>query len=88
MGYVALTVGGDNILLYIPKSKKMNSLLWNHAGGNLIFQKAGGEIADLNGKDLDFGRGHSLDGNYGRIAAPLGMHAELAKMVEELSVKL
>lgn len=87
MRYVALTVGGDNIHVHIPKKRTRKMPVWDHAGGHLIFQEVGGKMTDLNGKEFDFGMGRSLDGNYGRIAAPPGLHSEIAKMAEELSAE-
>lgn len=85
MRYVALAVGGGNILFFIPKEKTKRLWIWDHIGGNLILHESGGRMLDLNGKELDFGAGRTLDGNFGMIAAPVGMQTELIEMVGQLT---
>lgn len=75
MRYIALTVGGCNTMVRIPRSPDKRSFVWDHAGGHLIFEEAGGKMLDLNGKEIYFGAARRLEENYGMIAAPLGMHA-------------
>jgi 3'(2'), 5'-bisphosphate nucleotidase len=56
MRYVALIVGGDDVMLCVPIKKNKRSYVWDHAGGHLIFRKAGGKISDSDGKGIGSGR--------------------------------
>lgn len=33
---------------------------WDHAGGVLIYEEAGGKVTDLDGKAIDFRRGRKM----------------------------
>lgn len=33
---------------------------WDHAGGVLIFEEAGGKVTDLDGKAIDFSKGRKM----------------------------
>lgn len=71
MKYVALTLGATDVLVRIPKDETRFSYVWDHAGGQLLFQEAGGQVRDLKGGAIDFGDGRKLLGtrNFGMLAA-------------------
>ncbi|KAF2491038.1 carbohydrate phosphatase [Lophium mytilinum] len=71
MKYVALSLGAVDVMLRIPKTKDRFTQVWDHAGGQLIFQETGGKIQDLNGGAIDLAQGRKLKGerNFGMIAA-------------------
>jgi 3'(2'), 5'-bisphosphate nucleotidase len=70
MKYVALTLGATHVMLRIPKTKDRFTYIWDHAGGHMLFQEAGGMIRDFNGAHIDFSQGRQIKGdvNYGMIA--------------------
>ena len=35
-------------------------MIWDHVGGMLLFQEAGGNITDLDGKDIDLSHGRNF----------------------------
>ncbi|TVY83307.1 3'(2'),5'-bisphosphate nucleotidase [Lachnellula suecica] len=84
MRYIALTVGGGNVNVAIPKKRDNKSWVWDHAGGHLILKEAGGLMTDLNGKEIDFGAGRFLGENYGRVVAPDSMREEVMALVESI----
>ncbi|KAM3541293.1 hypothetical protein ARSEF1564_005792 [Beauveria bassiana] len=43
--------------------------IWDYAGAHLILREAGGVATDLDGKEVDFGTGRRLSGNWGLVAA-------------------
>jgi hypothetical protein len=43
MRYVALIVGGADVMVHIPVKKDKRSYVWDYAGGHLIFREAGGK---------------------------------------------
>jgi 3'(2'), 5'-bisphosphate nucleotidase len=71
MKYVALALGAVDVMLRIPKTKDRFTQVWDHAGGQLIFQEAGGIIRDLDGGVIDFAQGRKIEGerNFGMVAA-------------------
>ena len=48
------------VVLRTPKSLDSPSHVWDHAGGVMVFEEAGGKATDLNGKDLVFAAGRDL----------------------------
>ncbi|KAF2742428.1 carbohydrate phosphatase [Sporormia fimetaria CBS 119925] len=69
--YVALTLGTTDVMLRIPKDTERFTHIWDHAGGQLLFQETGGIIKDFDGKDIDFRHGRKIVGtrNFGMLAA-------------------
>lgn len=68
--YVALALGATDVMLRISKDKDRWTCIWDHAGGQILFQEAGGIIKDLNGGDIDFSKGSKIIGhrNDGMVA--------------------
>jgi 3'(2'), 5'-bisphosphate nucleotidase len=71
MKTAALALGATDVMVRIPKTKDRFTYIWDHAGGHIIFQEAGGMIKDFDGKNIDFGLGRQIKGeaNYGMIGA-------------------
>ncbi|KAH8730099.1 hypothetical protein GQ44DRAFT_607586 [Phaeosphaeriaceae sp. PMI808] len=71
MKYVALALGTTDVMVRIPKTKERYTYIWDHAGGHILYQEAGGRIKDIDGKDIDFGRGRQIKGevNHGMIGS-------------------
>ncbi|EOA85766.1 hypothetical protein ACJQWK_04120 [Exserohilum turcicum] len=70
MKYVALALGATDVMVRIPKTLDRFTYVWDHAGGHLLFQEAGGVISDFNGEQIDFANGRKIKGerNWGMIA--------------------
>lgn len=81
MRYVALTVGGGDVMLRVPTKRDKRSYVWDHAGGHLIFREAGGKITDLDGKEIEFGAGRRMENNFGMVAANKAVHARILETV-------
>lgn len=60
MKYAALGLGHSSICIRIFKYASWRSNMWDHAGGVLIFEEAGGKVTDLEGKAIDFSRGRKM----------------------------
>jgi 3'(2'), 5'-bisphosphate nucleotidase len=71
MKYVALALGATDVMVRIPLNKERYTYIWDHAGGHILYQEAGGMIRDFDGKDVDFTRGRQITGeaNYGMVGA-------------------
>jgi 3'(2'), 5'-bisphosphate nucleotidase len=86
MKYVALTLGATHVHLRIPKTKDRFTYIWDHAGGHLLFQEAGGMIRDFNGQHIDFSQGRKIKGevNYGMIATMPGLFEHVDRAVKDV----
>jgi 3'(2'), 5'-bisphosphate nucleotidase len=86
MKYVALTLGATDVMVRIPKTLDRFTYIWDHAGGHLLFQEAGGVISDFNGEQIDFAQGRQIKGqrNWGMIACMPGLFEKVGRAVMEV----
>lgn len=75
--YAALACGEADIYLRLPSKPGYFEKIWDHAGGVLVAQEAGGRVTDLNGKPLDFSLGRELRSNRGIIVTNGPFHDEV-----------
>jgi 3'(2'), 5'-bisphosphate nucleotidase len=59
-------------------------MTWDHAGGMLLFEEAGGKITDLDGKDINLSCGKNISENFGFVAAPSNVHAEIREASRQI----
>ena len=65
--YLAVARGDADLYLRLPTRKGYQEKIWDHAGGILVVQEAGGEVTDINGHAPDFLHGSSLTQNEGMV---------------------
>ncbi|KAF9738415.1 hypothetical protein PMIN06_009667 [Paraphaeosphaeria minitans] len=84
MKYVALTLGATDVMLRLPLDKVRYTHVWDHAGGQLLFQEVGGIIRDIDGASIDFSHGRRIlgDNNYGMIATQPGVFERVNEAVK------
>ncbi|KAI8934272.1 hypothetical protein NX059_009013 [Plenodomus lindquistii] len=84
--HVALTLGATDVMVRIPKTADRFTYIWDHAGGHILYQEAGGMISDFNGEQIDFGHGRKIRGerNYGMIATMPGLFEEVGRAVNKV----
>lgn len=84
--HVALTLGATDAMVRIPKTVDRFTYIWDHAGGHLLYQEAGGMISDFNGEQIDFGQGRKIKGkrNYGMIATMPALFEEVGRAVKDV----
>lgn len=82
--YGSIARGAGDIYLRLPVSATYVEKIWDHAAGDLIVREAGGQVTDITGHRLDFGRGRTLAENKGVIAAPAAVHGQVLKAVQEV----
>jgi 3'(2'), 5'-bisphosphate nucleotidase len=89
MKYVALTLGATDVMVRLPKDKERYTYIWDHAGGQLLYEEAGGTIKDLDGNPIDFGQGRKILGtkNYGMVAAMPASFPAVIQAVERVLEK-
>jgi 3'(2'), 5'-bisphosphate nucleotidase len=84
--YVALTLGATDVMVRIPKTLDRYTYIWDHAGGHILYQEAGGMIKDFDGKAIDFSKGRQIKGeaNYGMIGAMPSVFEQVEKAVKDV----
>lgn len=86
MKYISLALGATDVMVRIPKTRERFTYVWDHAGGNLLFEEVGGVIRDIHGAVIDFGQGRKLLGekNFGMVAAMPDYFDDVAKAVKDV----
>ena len=82
--YVACALGTCDVYLRAPQATAEAANVWDHAGGILIFEEAGGKVTDLIGNKITLAVGRKLSENFGIIAAPAGVHAKVVETTREI----
>ncbi|KKA28793.1 hypothetical protein TD95_002853 [Thielaviopsis punctulata] len=80
--YGSIARGAGDIYLRLPVKATYREKIWDHAAGDLIVREAGGAVTDIYGKQLDFGKGRTLEDNKGVVAAPVAVHDKVLKAVQ------
>lgn len=84
--YAVVARGQADIYLRLPTQKAYQEKIWDHAGGALVVQEAGGTVSDINGKPLDFTQGYELTQNRGVVVSNGPLHDALVKAVQDAGV--
>ncbi|KAK2754281.1 hypothetical protein FQN54_007161 [Arachnomyces sp. PD_36] len=80
--YCSIARGAGDIYLRLPVKKDYQEKIWDHAAGDLIVREAGGQVSDINGNRLDFGKGRTLAANKGVVAATKDIHGQVIDAVQ------
>jgi 3'(2'), 5'-bisphosphate nucleotidase len=75
--YAVVARGQAEVYLRLPVRKGYEEKIWDHAGGALVVEEAGGTITDIEGRPLDFNQGRTLSKNRGVVASNGKCHAGL-----------
>ncbi|KAH3683728.1 hypothetical protein WICPIJ_005289 [Wickerhamomyces pijperi] len=84
--YCALAKGLADLYLRLPINLKYREKVWDHAAGNVLIKESGGVVSDMQGNQLDFGKGRYLD-SLGVIASNKNFHDDVIGAVKQV-VKL
>ena len=79
--YAVVARGEADLYLRLPTRKDYREKIWDHAGGVLVVEEAGGKVTDIDGKPLDFFRGSELSGNRGVVVTNGLVHEEVLAAV-------
>lgn len=82
--YCVLASGQADIYLRLPISDTYREKIWDHAAGNILIYESGGQVGDVTGKALDFGKGRTLD-SQGVIAANKEIFAKVIDAVKDVT---
>jgi 3'(2'), 5'-bisphosphate nucleotidase len=72
--YATVARGEADIYLRLPTRKGYQENIWDHAGGVLLVEEAGGKVTDVHGRELDFSQGDQLTKNQGVIVTNGVLH--------------
>lgn len=85
--YCVVARGEADIYLRLPTRPGYQEKIWDHAGGVLVTEQAGGMVTDINGKPLDFTRGSELNQNRGVIVTNGKIHQKVLDALREAGVE-
>lgn len=80
--YLAVARGDADLYLRLPTKKGYAEKIWDHAGGVLLVQEAGGMVTDIRGQLCDFRHGSTLKNNEGITATNGRVHPIVLRAVE------
>ena len=84
--YAVVARGDAEAYLRLPKSAVYREKIWDHAGGALLVDEAGGRVTDIAGNPLDFTRGRTLERNRGVIVSNGRVHDAILGAISELGI--
>jgi 3'(2'), 5'-bisphosphate nucleotidase len=80
--YAVVARGQAEVYLRLPVRRGYEEKIWDHAGGALVVEEAGGTITDIEGRPLDFNQGRTLASNRGVVASNGKCHDGLLAALE------
>jgi 3'(2'), 5'-bisphosphate nucleotidase len=72
--YAVVARGEADIYLRLPTKADYREQIWDHAGGVLVVEEAGGRVTDVTGRALEFTHGSTLAVNRGVVVTNGGLH--------------
>lgn len=85
--YAVVGRGEADIYLRLPTKADYHEMIWDHAGGVIVVEEAGGKVTDVTGKPLDFTQGRTLKNNRGVIVTNGRLHDAIIDTVRAVGVK-
>lgn len=79
--YLAVAMGDADIYLRLPTRKGYQEKIWDHAGGILIVEEAGGTVTDIHGNPPEFSHGATLAKNEGMVVTNGLFHGDVVSAV-------
>lgn len=84
--YAVVARGEADIYLRLPTRADYFEKIWDHAGGVLVVQEAGGEVTDVDGRPLDFTLGRELRNNRGVVVTNGLLHESVLSALRTAGV--
>ena len=85
--YAVVARGEADIYLRLPTRPGYREKIWDHAGGVLVTEEAGGKVTDVAGKPLDFTHGRELRENRGVIVTNGPLHEQVLVAVHNAGIE-
>lgn len=80
--YLAVAMGAADIYLRLPTRKGYQEKIWDHAGGVLVVEEAGGQVTDIHGRAVEFHHGATLAQNEGMVVTNGRFHDAVVDAVK------
>ncbi len=80
--YLAVARGDADVYLRLPTRAGYEEKIWDHAGGVLLVEEAGGQVTDINGAVSDFRQGSTLAKNEGMVASNGRVHPFILQSIQ------
>lgn len=84
--YAVVARGEADIYLRLPTRREYREKIWDHAGGVLIVEEAGGTVTDVCGRRLDFTHGAALEQNRGVVVSNGRFHGRIIEALAACGV--
>jgi len=84
--YAVVARGEADIYLRLPTRPGYREKIWDHAGGVLVIEEAGGVVTDVIGRPLNFTLGRELTENRGVIVTNGQLHQRVLAAVKKTGV--
>lgn len=81
--YLAVAKGDADIYLRLPTRKGYQEKIWDHAGGVLVVEEAGGVVTDIHGHPPEFDQGSTLAKNEGMVVTNGRFHESVVTAVSD-----
>jgi len=81
--YGTVARGDAEIYLRLPTRPGYEERIWDHAGGVLVVEEAGGKVTDIDGKPLDFSVGPTLRQNRGVVVTNGALHDQVLAAIRD-----
>lgn len=82
--WVLLALGVGNATWWVYHKRSRLAKIWDHAGAMLLFEEVGGKVTDVDGKPIDLTANRKMTANYGIVAAPAHVHAEVLQTIHDV----
>ncbi len=80
--YAVVARGEGDVYLRLPTKKDYREKIWDHAGGVLVVEEAGGRVTDIDGKPLEFTHGRELASNRGVVVTNGHLHDDVLRAIQ------
>ena len=81
--YAVVARGEGDLYLRLPTRADYREKIWDHAGGVLVVEEAGGRVTDIDGKPLEFTHGRELSANRGVVVTNGKLHDDVLRAIRE-----
>jgi len=81
--YLAVAMGDADIYLRLPTRPGYQEKIWDHAGGVLVVEEAGGVVTDIHGQAPEFNHGATLTKNQGMVVTNGRFHDAVVAAVQK-----
>lgn len=82
--YSVVARGEADIYMRLPTRSGYQEKIWDHAGGVIVVEEAGGRVSDVDGKPLDWTHGRELAANRGVIVTNTHLHEAVIDALREV----